>query len=82
MMDRTEQLLQIKEAMDSKIYPGELKAGVQGRKKPHVQTLKQFHGRFYWLYEKGMTHAMVGLQGLHVGDAFRCPNGSARMELK
>ena len=72
MMERTEQLLQIKEAMDSKIYPSESETGVKGRKKTHVQKLKKFQARFYWLYEKGMTNVMNDLQGLHVGDALRC----------
>ena len=34
MMDRTEQLLQIKEAMHSKIHPCESEAGVQGGRRP------------------------------------------------
>ena len=29
-----------------------------------------------------MTHTMISLQGLHLGNAFRCPNVSASMELK
>ena len=41
-----------------------------------VLSLKQYHACYYWLYEKGMTRAMVGLQGLHSGDAFRCSNVS------
>ena len=56
------------------IYPQEHEAKVQGRKKTLVQSLKQFHTHFYQLYEKGMTCAMVGLQGLHSGDALRCLN--------
>ena len=51
-------------------------------KKTLVQSLKQFHAHFYQLYEKGMTHARVRLQGLHSVDSFRCPNVSASMGLK
>ena len=47
-----------------------------------VQLLKQFHACFYWLYEKCMTCAMVGLQGLHLGDTLRHPNISTGMGLK
>ena len=39
-----------------------------------MQLLKQFHACFYCLYEKGMTHTMVALQGLHMGDALKCRN--------
>ena len=49
---------------------------------PREKALKKFHVCFYWLYEKGTTHAMVGLQGLHLGIAFRCPNVSASLGLK
>ena len=70
MMVRTDQLLQIKEVTHLKIHPCESKAGVQGRKKTLVQSLKEFHAHFYWLYKK----AMVSLQGLHLGNAFRLPN--------
>ena len=34
------------------------------------------------LYEKGLTHAMVSLQGLHLGDTLRCPNISSSVGLK
>ena len=82
MMVRSNQLLWIKEAMHSKIHPSELKSEVQGRKKILVQSLKQFYACFYWLYETDMTLAMVSLQGLHLGDSFRCPNVSAGVGLK
>ena len=55
---------------------------VQGRKTTLVQSLKQYHAHFYWLYQKGTTCAMVILQGLHLGNAFRCPNVSVSMGLK
>ena len=42
----------------------------------------QFHAHFYLLYEKGMACAIVILQGLHLGDTFRCPNVSASVGLK
>ena len=53
-----------------------------GQKKILMQSLKQYHTHFYWLYEKGMTWAMVGLQWLHISNAFRCPYISASMGLK
>ena len=59
-----------------------METGAQGRKKTLVQSLKQYHAHFYQLYEKGMTCAMASLQGLHVGDVFRCPNVSASVGLK
>ena len=82
MTDRADQLFHIKEATHSKIHTWESETGVQGMKKIIVQLLKQFHACFYQLYEKGMANAMVGLQGLHWGNAFRCPNVSASMGLK
>ena len=82
MMVRTNQMLQIKEATHSKIHPNESEAEVHRRKKTIVQSVKQFHACFYRLYEKGMTHAMVSLQGLHLGDAFRHPDISASVGLK
>ena len=82
MTDRPKQLLRIKEAMHSKIHPHESEAGAWGRKKTLVQPLKQYHAFFYQLYEKGVIHAMVGLQGLHSGDAFRHPNVSLSVGLK
>ena len=82
MTGRTDQLLQIKETTHSKIHPCELEAWVQGRKKTFTQTLKQFPACFYQLHKKGMTHAMVRLQGLHLCDTFRCPNVSTSVGLK
>ena len=77
MTFRIDQLLPIKEATPSKIHTHEPETEVHGIKKTLVQSLKQFHVHFFWLYEKGMTHAMIDLQGLHSGDAFRHPNISA-----
>ena len=37
---------------------------------------------YYWLYKKGTTRAMVGLQGLHSGKAFRGSNVSSSVGLK
>ena len=71
MMVQTDQLLHIKEATD--IYSLDHEAKVQGRKKTLVQELKQFPTCFYCLYEKGKTHAMVSLKGLHLGDALGTP---------
>ena len=81
-MDRTRQLLQIKEAMYLKIHPCESEAGILGRKKTLVQSLKQYYAYFYWLYIKNTTCDMVSLQGLHSGEAFRCPSVSTSMGLK
>ena len=47
-----------------------------------VLSLKQYHACYYLLYEKGVTRPMVGLQGLHSGDAFRCSNISSSVGLK
>ena len=79
---RINQLLQIKEATHSKIHTQESEAEVNGLRKTLMQSLKQFPACFYWLYEKGMTQAMVSLQGLHMSDTFRCSNISANMGLK
>ena len=46
-----------------------MEAEVHGRKKTLIQLLKQFHACFYWLYERDTAWAMVGVQGLHLGDA-------------
>ena len=80
IMDGTEQLLWIKEAVHSKIYPCESEAGVQGRKKTLAQSLKQYHSHFYWLYEK--VWPMPWLACRDSDDAFRCTNISTRMGLK
>ena len=82
MTIRTEQLLWIKEANHSKIYTWESEPKVLGQKKTLVQSLKQFHAHFYQLYEKGMTWAMVSLQGLDMSDAVRLSNVWACMRLK
>ena len=80
---RQNQLLQIKEATGMKnIYPQEHEADVHRKKKTLVQSLRQFHTYFYWLYEKGTTYAMVSPQGLHLGDALRCLKISASMGMK
>ena len=47
-----------------------------------ILSLKQYHTYHYELYKKGMTRAMVGLQGLHLGDAFRCSNIYSSVGLK
>ena len=79
-MVHTDQVLEIKVATN--IYPQEHKADVDGKKKVLVQLLKQFQTHYYQLYEKGMTHAMMGLQGLHLSDAPKYPHISAGMGLK
>ena len=82
VMVRTDQLLHIAEATNSKIYAQESEAKAHGQMKTLVLSLKQYHTCYYWLYEKRMTTAMVGLQGLHLGDAFRCFNVSSSVGLK
>ena len=83
MTVKSDQQLWIKEATSVKnIHSWEHETKVCGRKKTLVQSLKQFHAHFYLLYEKSMTHAMVTLQGLHSGKAFRHPYISASMGLK
>ena len=79
----TNQLLWIKAGTNMRnIYPQEHEANMDGRKKALVWTFKQFHTCYYQLYKKGMFCAMVGLQGLHLGDAFKCPSISAVVGLK
>ena len=83
MMAHTNHLLQIKVANNmGNFYPSEHKADVNGWKKALVQSLKQFHAHYYWLYEKDLNCAMVGLQNLHSGDALECSSISAGMEPK
>ena len=79
MMVCADQLLWIKAATSVRnIYPQEHKADINGREEgSSTVTLKQFHTHYYWLYGKGMTHTMVGLQSLHLGDALKCPSISA-----
>ena len=79
----TDQLMWIKEATHVRnIYPWEHEADISGRKKALVQSLKQFHTHFYQLYEKGMTHTTVVLQGLHLGSALKHPSICAGVGLK
>ena len=47
-----------------------------------VLLLKQYLTHYYHFYEKGMTRAMVGLQGLHLSNTFRCFNISSSVGLK
>ena len=82
MMVCTDELFQIKVAINVRnIYPQEHKVDFDGREKALVQLLKQFHACYYQLYEKGMTHAMMGLQGLHSSDTHKCPHISAGVGL-
>ena len=79
----TDQLHLIKEATRVKnIYPWEPEAKAQGRKKILVQSVKQFHVWFYWLYKKGTTYAIVSLQEIYLGDALQHPNGSTGVGVK
>ena len=53
-------------------------AGVQGRNKTLVQSLKQFHECFYLAIQEGTTHAMVRLQRIAFWQCFQaCPTVSA-----
>ena len=82
MRVKMDQLLHISEATNSKVYTHELEAEAHGQMKALVLSLKQYYTHYYQLYEKGTTRAMVGLQGLHSGDAFRCSNISSSVGLK
>ena len=81
IMARTDQLLHIAEVTNSKIYTQELKAEAHGQMKTLVLSIKQYHIHYYQIYQKGMTRSMVGLQGLHLGNAFRCSNVSSSVGL-
>ena len=82
MTIRTDQLLHIAEVTNSKIYTWELEAEADGQTKALELSLKQYHVHYYWLYEKEMPRAMIGLQRLHSDHAFRCPNISSSVGLK
>ena len=79
----TNHLLRIKVATNMRnIYTQEHVANIGRKKKALVWSLKQFHTCYYQLYGKGMTCAMVGLQGLHQGNTLKCPSISAGVGLK
>ena len=82
MMVRTEQLLCIAEATNSKIYTRDSQAKAHGWVKSLVLMLKQCHTHYYHFYKNRMTRAMVGLQRLHSSDTFRCSNVSSGVGLK
>ena len=83
MMVPIDELIWIKAATSARnIYPLEYKTNVNGRMKALVQSLKQFHTCYYQLYEKGLTHAMVGMQGLNLCNAPKCPSISVGVGLK
>ena len=73
MMVRTDQLLHIAEATNLKVYIWELETKAHGQMKALVLSLKQYHVCYYQLYEKGMTRAIVGFPGLHLGDVLDAP---------
>ena len=64
---RTDQLLCIAEATICKVYTLESEAEAHGWVKALVLSLKQYHAHCYWLYKKGTTRAMVGLQQATLG---------------
>ena len=64
------------------IFIPESQRQTHSKAKALVLSLKQYHAHYYRFYEKGTTRAMVGLQGLHMGDAFWCSNISAGVKLK
>ena len=70
MTVRTDQLLCIAETTGSKIYTRKSEAEIHGRTKTLVLLLKQYHTHYYSFFENGTTRATVGLQGLHMSDAF------------
>ena len=82
MMIRTDQLLCITETTGSKIYTRESEAEIHGRAKTLVLLLKQYHTNYYRFYEKWTSRAMVGLQGLHMSNAFSYSNASASVVIK
>ena len=82
MTVRTDQLLHSAMASDSQIYTRDSEAEAHGQAKTLVLSLKQYHTHYYYFYEKGMTRAMAGLQGLHLSNAFRCSNVSSSVGLK
>ena len=81
-MVRMDQLLCIKEATNSNVYTWKSEAKAHGQTKTLVLSLKQYHVCYYRLYEMGTTRVIVGLQGLHLSDAFRCSNVSSSVGLK
>ena len=82
MVARTDQLLHIAMATDSHIYTRDSEAEVHGQANTLVLLLKEYHAHYFHFYEKGMTTAIIGLQGLHLSDAFRCSNVSSSVGLK
>ena len=82
MTGRTHQLLCIAKATGSKIYTRDSEAKTHGRMKTLVLLLKQYHTHYYQFCEKGTTHVMVDLQGLHMNNAFWSSNVSASVGLK
>ena len=82
MTVRTDQLLCIAEATNYKVYIWKSEAEAHCQAKALVLSVKQCHAPYYWLYEKGMTRVRVGLQGLQLGNAFRCSNISSSVGLK
>ena len=82
MTVRMDQLLHIAEATNSKVYTHESEAEAHDWVKALALSLKQYHTHYYQLYKKGTTRTIVGLQGLHSVDAFRCSNISSSVGLK
>ena len=76
------QLLCIAVATDSQIYTRDSDTKAHGWAKTLVLSLEQYHTHYYHFYEKGITSAMVGLQGPHSNNAFRCSNISFNVGLK
>ena len=70
MMVRTDELLCITEAIGTEIHTRELEAETYGRVRNLVLSPKQYLTHHYCFYEKGTTRAIVGLQGLHLSNAF------------
>ena len=78
----TDQLPHIAEATGSKICIRQSESETHSQAKALVLSLKQFHVHYYMFYEREATRAMVGLQGLHMSNAFWHLNISAGVGLK
>ena len=59
-----------------------IKAATNMSKRVLVWSLKQFCTHFYWLCQKGITHTMMCLQGLHLCNTLKCLSISGGIGLK
>ena len=82
MTVRTDQLLHITETVDSQVHHWGSEAETDGMVKKLRQSLKQYHTRFHYFYEKGSNRAIIGLHRLHPNDVFWCLNVPASVGVK